>query len=133
MKQNQLTNLGRVSYFCRHLNSAMSVSLLSFLIIIMSILCIVYQQVGSFYKIKKARIAHFPPFYISSKDQPPTRIFYAIYYRFIQRMAVCQPGNNSYFSFCYILTIVDNGRLHVAIAPNNLLLLSDCMKCAMRR
>src|SRR5260370_25294990 len=108
MKQNQLTNPGRVSYLCRHLNSAMSVSLLSFLIIIMSILRIVYQQVASFYKIKKAWIAHFPPLYISSKDQPSTSIFYSIYYRPIQVIAVCQPCNNSYFSLFYILTIVDN-------------------------
>src|SRR6266496_1510481 len=133
MKQDQLTNLCLVSYFCRHFDRAMPKTLPGILIIIESILGIVYEQVGSFYKIKKAWIANFSPFYISGKDQPPTSIFDAIDYSTIQWMTICQPGNNSYFRFCYILTIVDNSRLSIAITPDNLLLLRNCMKYAMRR
>src|SRR5271169_1811107 len=111
MKQDQLTNLCRVSYLCRHFERAMPKSLPVILIIIECILSIVYEQVGTFYKIKKAWIAYFSPFYISGKDQAPTSIFDAINYSTIQWMTICEPGNNAYFSFCNILTLHGNSRL----------------------
>src|SRR2546423_15029475 len=132
MKQNQLSNSRLVSYFCRHFDRAMPKSLPAILIIIERILSIVYKQVGTFYKIKKAWIAYFSPFYISGKDHPLTSIFDAINYSTIQWMTICQPGNNAYFRFCYILTLIGNSRSYIPIAPDNLLLLRNCMKYAMR-
>ena len=75
MEQDQLTNMCRVSYFCRHFKRAMPKSLPVILIIIKRILSIVYEQVGPFNKIKEARFAYFSPFYISGKNKALTYSF----------------------------------------------------------
>src|SRR6266699_2728365 len=132
MKQYQPAHTSLASHFRCHLDGAMAIPLFCFLILVWSVLRIVYQQICPLDKLKKSRVALFSPFDIRSKDQSPTGIFDTINDSAIQGMAVCQPGNDAYFRFRYILTLIDDARPGIAIAPDDFLLAGYRVKYAMR-
>src|SRR5712692_2060168 len=133
MKKYQFAHVSLVSCFRCHLNCAVTVSLPGVLIIIEGVLRIMYQQVGSLHKLKKARVAHFSPLYVGGKGKPPPGILNAIGYRSIQRVAVCQPGEDTHLSCFCIFTAINDSRPDITTIPDNLLLVGDSMKGAMRR
>src|SRR5260370_27905008 len=62
MEEYQLADPGSMGYFRCHLERTMTKSLLSFFILNVRVLCIMYQQIGSLNKLKKSWIRLFSPF-----------------------------------------------------------------------